>query len=254
METIKQLAIPVKQKKGEIISLREKLKQTRIDAQLPDPAKRTVERVPTSFVDNLAIHQDNLAIHQDHEPEPGKARTYIERTIEAAQSTDHLELLKEKRQKEIGLAHLENRSPDTSTLDADIRRIEGARAAISLLEERIVLAQTELAALEKPLAEACYAFGREKLEEAQAKYWAALDMVAESLPYISGAAQLMGFFGEKAGRPWRDHAAPFFGAPVRRSPDGSLYPVDWKSHTPMEPRQQAYRDLLAVLQDAGVSV
>ena len=136
------------------------IEQATRDARFPSP--ETVEKI------KVPVHFGGQHIHE--EPQQGASTYRIEEYVIPA-GLDPLDELRNRRQEEVGLAYIENRSPDISQIDDDIAKIEGARAALPILERKLLSANEEAGAIRDDINEVLAPifeaeFTREELEYA----------------------------------------------------------------------------------------
>ena len=171
--TIKTFVGDVLAKAGAVKALAAKIEETRAVARFPQPAR--IERTMEPMSDGAGV-----SIRHAGDQGPG-ATTYTVRETPIPAERDPLEDLKRQRDEEIGLAHIEGRARKHAHLDKAIADVEGARAAIPILERRHAEALAELEAVRKAHHEAMLPLLVGKFEVARDEYELALEGIRAAL-------------------------------------------------------------------------
>ncbi len=125
-----------------IQGINREIEQATRDARFP--SREVVEKI------KVPVHFGGQGIHEERQQ---GASTYVieERVIPA--EPDPLEELRRQQQEEVGLAYIESRSPDISQINDQISKIEGARAALPILERKLLSANEEAGAIREDINE-----------------------------------------------------------------------------------------------------
>lgn len=132
MKEIKKLAAALNTNMAKVSLIESKISETMQQARFPLPEKVLENKVP-KFDGQVRIHGENA--HS-----AGTMTYRLEKQIIPAER-DQLEFLREQRQTEIGQAHIDGRAPAVTTFNEAIACIEGARAALPILERQLAAAK-----------------------------------------------------------------------------------------------------------------
>ncbi|AOU98153.1 hypothetical protein BI364_09520 [Acidihalobacter yilgarnensis] len=245
MHEIKQAAETVNQKREELQIAQEKLADVKTAAQLPQAARTRVEQM-------LADPRNDPAnLVRIYRGPTGGAQTYeLHERIEQPAEDDILERLRQQLQAEVGNAHLEDRTPDVAEINAEIREIEGARAAMAVQQARVASLSNELAQLEKILADAVIEFARSHFDAGRTAYRKSLDATLNALTMMAAANALGSQWSARGARAWPDQIEPYLNQPNRPQHQ----PVDFRAAVTGDAFQRARGFLINKLTQLGVEI
>ena len=160
-----------------------KLRQTRQKAQFPAPARKEMVR------EAMSRDRSGAVITQ------GAGAVYNTTEVEIPGGPDILDDLKKKIQDEKGQAYLEGRQPNISAIEQDITDIEGARSAISFLEEHLEITRKDIEDLRLRVKRLLIPMFGDLFDEAEEAYERALEGVRASFGQMWGVVRAAHQFG-----------------------------------------------------------
>lgn len=232
---------PIKQKSADLSAQQKAL--THLQTQYEETLGRA--RLPRPGYVEQSRRQDPLA----------SCVSYVQEVYVDAEG-DLLETLQAERQEEIGKAFLEGRKPSLEKYDAAISEIEGARAALPILERQIEGAEAELKAVKIALQRMLVPVFADRFEAAHREYLAALDGVRAAL----GGLQAVANVADRLNVPghwdyqFRLLANDLHLVVLRKDREGAIHarPVEWLAGPVNVPSAAAEKTLIADMADQGL--